>query len=70
MSRTDNTEPLSNALQRVQELEAENRDLRNKLETAEEALAGAHRVIRQARDRDSTLPGDPANFGSAGQVAG
>lgn len=53
--RTDNTETLANALQRIKELEAENRELRTKLETAEEALAGAHRVIRQARDKDSTI---------------
>lgn len=41
--------------QRIAALEAENKELRAKLETAEEALAGAHRVIRQARDKDSDL---------------
>jgi multidrug resistance efflux pump len=40
---------------RIAALEAENKALRSKLETAEDALAGAHRVIRQARDKDSTI---------------
>lgn len=68
--RTDNTETLANALQRIKDLEAENKALKSKLETAEEALAGAHRVIRETRDKDSVLPGDPVDFGHVGQVAG
>lgn len=55
MIRTDNTETLTNALQRIQDLEKENKALRAQVETLEEALAGAHRVVRQSRDRDSLL---------------
>jgi hypothetical protein len=62
MIRTDNMETLTNALQRVQELEAENKRLRAELETATEALAGAHRVIRHQRDRDSVLPAEAFQF--------
>lgn len=53
--RTDNEDTMVNALRRIKDLEAENKALRSKLETVEEALAGAHRVIRQARDKDSTI---------------
>lgn len=52
---TDNEDTLTNALRRIAALEAENKALRSKLETVEDALAGAHRVIRQARDKDSTI---------------
>lgn len=52
----DSTETLVHVLQRVRELEAENKRLRAELETATEALAGAHRVIRHQRDKDSVLP--------------
>lgn len=67
MIRTDNTETMTNALQRIQELEAENRSLRSKLKTLDEALQGAQNIVRQLRDRDSDLPVD---FGHVGQVAG
>lgn len=53
---TDNTETLHNALQKIGELEATIKEYRIKLETVEEALAGAHRVIRHLRDVDSVLP--------------
>ena len=60
---TDNTETLHNALQRVTELEALNkrldsvvREQKTKIETLDEALNGAHRVIRHLRDGDSVLP--------------
>ena len=52
----------------VRELEAENKKLRADLETANEALAGAHRVIRHQRDKDSVLLSGPLDFGHAGQV--
>lgn len=52
---TDNSATLAHAIQRIADLEAENKALKAKLETAEEALAGAHRIVRQIRDRDSTL---------------
>ena len=60
MIRTDNTEALANALQRIQELEAENRSLRSKLETLDEALQGAQNIVRQLRDKDSGLQESPA----------
>lgn len=53
---TDNTEILYNALQKVGELEAVNKAQKTKIETLEEALNGAHRVIRHLRDGDSVLP--------------
>ena len=46
----------------VQDLEAENKRLRAELETATEALAGAHRVIRHQRDKDSVLPAEAFQF--------
>lgn len=55
MIRTDNTETLTNALQRIQDLEAENRMLRAKLETVSEALTGAQNIVRELRDRDSSV---------------
>ncbi len=61
--RTDNTETLTNALQRNQELEGKLLELeavvkvqKLQIETLEEALAGAHRIIQQVRDKDSILP--------------
>ncbi len=53
--RTDNTETLTNALQMIKELEAENRELRAKLETVSEALTGAQNIVRELRDRDSSV---------------
>lgn len=53
---TDNTEILYNALQKIGELEAVNKAQKTKIETLEEALNGAHRVIRHLRDGDSVLP--------------
>lgn len=50
------------------ELEAENKTLRAELETAREALDGAHRVVRQIRDQQSTFPGLEERH--HGQVAG
>lgn len=41
--------------QRIKELEAENRELRAKLETASEALTGAQNIVRELRDRDSSV---------------
>lgn len=64
---------------RSMELEALNkrldfvvREQRATIETLEEALNGAHRVIRHLRDGDSVLPKEPGSvdFGHAGQVAG
>ena len=49
-------EALDRAEERIRTLEAENKRLRAELETATEALAGAHRVIRHQRDKDSVLP--------------
>ena len=60
-------EILADQERRIRTLEAENRDLRSKLETATEALAGAQNIVRELRDKDSGLPVD---FGHAGQVAG
>lgn len=42
--------------QENKELKAEVKRLNRELEDAKEALAGAHRIIRQIRDKDSTLP--------------
>lgn len=47
---------------RIRTLEAENKRLRAELETATEALAGAHRVIRHQRDKDSVLPAEAFQF--------
>lgn len=60
---------MARAETRIQELEAENKKLRADLETANEALAGAHRVIRHQRDKDSVLPSESVDFGHVGQVA-
>lgn len=54
--------------QRIKELEAENKELRAKLETAESALAGAQNIVRELRDRDSDLPSLADSH--HGQVAG
>lgn len=53
---TDNTETLVNALQKIADLEAVTKTQRLRIETLEEALAGAHRIIQQGRDRGSVLP--------------
>lgn len=46
-------------------MEQENKELKEKvknlsreLDDAKEALAGAHRIIRQIRDQDSSLPSE------------
>lgn len=56
-------EPTERAEARIMELEALNkrldfvvREQRATIETLEEALAGAHRIIRHLRDVDSVLP--------------
>jgi cell division septum initiation protein DivIVA len=46
---------VSHAFKRIEALEAENKRLKAELETMKEALAGAHRIVRQIRDQDSTL---------------
>ena len=55
-------EALDRAEERIRTLEAENKRLRAELETATEALAGAHRVIRHQRDKDSVLPPEALQF--------
>ena len=55
---TDNSETLTNALARIESLEAENKKLRTENQTLKEALAHWQGVVRVAREKDSTLP-DP-----------
>lgn len=54
-SSSDTQGTVSHALKRIEALEAENKRLKAELETMREALAGAHRIVRQIRDQDSTL---------------
>lgn len=61
-------EALGRAEERIRTLEAENKTLRAELETTREALDGAHRVVRQIRDQQSTFPGLEESH--HGQVAG
>ena len=49
-------ESMERAEQKIRDLEAEVRIQGNRIETLQEALDGAHRVIRQLRDKDSELP--------------
>ena len=49
-------EAMERAEARIRDLEAEVRIMGTRIETLEEALAGAHRVIRESRDKDSQLP--------------
>lgn len=55
---TDNSETLTNALARIESLEAENKKLRTENQTLQDALAHWQGVVRVAREKDSTLP-DP-----------
>lgn len=61
-------EILADQEQRIKELEAENRELRAKLETVSEALTGAQNIVRELRDKDSGLPS--LSESHHGQVAG
>lgn len=51
--RTDNTETLKNALERIAELEKENTELQNKLEDAKNYLAYSipHELMNEATDK-------------------
>lgn len=51
-------EALERAEARIKDLETMLKGKEAKIETLTEALAGAHRVITQHRDRDSVLPLD------------
>ena len=48
-------ESMERAEERIATLEAENRMLRAKLETVSEALTGAQNIVRELRDRDSSV---------------
>jgi len=49
-------EPMERAETRIKELEAKNKAQGAQIETLQEALDGAHRIVRQLRDRDSGIP--------------
>ena len=51
-------EALERAEARIKDLETALKGKEAKIETLTEALAGAHRVIQQQRDKDSIMPLD------------